>query len=306
MKILRGTRVLLKKAICSGWLLEKGYYIRRCRQAKELKRVSSCGSTSLLSTKCKKWLEIWLILKPNYQFDLHHLSPYNPHRIKELLIIICVLSCWFGVILMHWLESSVFCIISWTVTTCKIEIFIVNIDSIILLFLCNCRIEPKYQELQGKDVAKVAKDGIEVRVIAGESMGIQSPVYTRTPTMYLDFTLKPKAHLQQPIPPTWNSFVYIIEGEGIFGNAKSSPATAHHLLLLGSGDGLQVWNNSSSSLRFIVVGGKPIGEPVVQFGPFVMNTQEEIDQTIEDYEYCNNGFEKAKQWKSQALSGHDF
>ncbi|RWR71875.1 pirin-like protein [Cinnamomum micranthum f. kanehirae] len=167
-------------------------------------------------------------------------------------------------------------------------------------------IEPKYQELQGKDVAKVAKDGIEVRVIAGESMGIQSPVYTRTPTMYLDFTLKPKAHLQQPIPPTWNSFVYVLEGEGIFGNAKSSPATAHHLLLLGSGDGLQVWNNSSSSLRFIVVGGKPIGEPVVQFGPFVMNTQEEIDQTIEDYEYCNNGFEKAKQWKSQALSGHDF
>ena len=168
------------------------------------------------------------------------------------------------------------------------------------------RTEPKYQELQGKDVATVAKDGIEVRVIAGESMGIQSPIYTRTPSMYLDFTLKPKAHLQQAIPPTWNSFVYVLEGEGIFGNSKSSPVTAHHLLLLGSGDGLQVWNTSSSSLRFIVVGGKPIGEPVVQFGPFVMNTQEEIDQTIEDYEYCKNGFEEAKHWRSEALSGHDF
>ncbi|XP_058070730.1 pirin-like protein [Magnolia sinica] len=167
-------------------------------------------------------------------------------------------------------------------------------------------IEPKYQELQGKDAAKASKDGVEVRIIAGEALGIRSPVYTRTPTMYLDFTLKPKAHLQQPIPSSWNSFVYILEGEGVFGNSKSSPTMAHHILLLGPGDGLEAWNNSSKILRFVVIGGEPLGEPMVQFGPFVMNTQEEIDRTIDDYQYCINGFEKAKQWRSASAIGLDF
>lgn len=150
-----------------------------------------------------------------------------------------------------------------------------------------------------KDIAEASEDGIKVKIIAGESFGIKSPIYTRTPTMYLDFTLKPGAHLQQPIPITWNSFVYIIEGEGVFGNSKSAPVTAHHLLLLGfGGDGLHAWNKSSKVLRFILAGGEPLGEPVVQRGPFVMNTQQEIEQTIQDYENCKNGFEKARHWSS--------
>lgn len=135
-------------------------------------------------------------------------------------------------------------------------------------------------------------------------MGVKSPVYTRTPTMYLDFTLKPGAHLEQPIPESWNAFVYMLEGEGVFGNKKSSPVSAHHLLLLGPGDGLEAWNKSSKALRFILVGGEPLGEPIVQFGPFVMNTQEEIDQTVNDYENCVNGFEKARQWRSQSTMSH--
>lgn len=166
----------------------------------------------------------------------------------------------------------------------------------------NKMIDPRYQELQSKDIVTVAKDGIEVRVIAGEALGSQSPVYTRTPTMYLDFTLKQGAHLPQPIPRTWNSFVYVIEGEGVFGNSKASPVSAHNLLPLGSGDGLEVWNQSVNPLRFILVGGEPLGEPVAQYGPFVMNTQEEIDQTFYDYQNSVNGFEKAKFWKSQSLS----
>lgn len=83
------------------------------------------------------------------------------------------------------------------------------------------------------------------------------------------------------------------------GTQKNLPTTAHHLLLLGSGDGLEAWNKSLKPLRFVLVGGEPLGEPVVQLGPFVMNTQEEIDRTIEDYENCTNGFEKAKYWRSE-------
>ncbi|CAI9088290.1 OLC1v1022589C1 [Oldenlandia corymbosa var. corymbosa] len=172
----------------------------------------------------------------------------------------------------------------------------------------NKMIEPRYQELMSKDIEEVTRDGVRVKVIAGESMGIKSQVYTITPTMFLDFTLKPGAHLQQFIPPSWNAFVYTLEGEGVFGgNSKTASSSAvitpHHLLLLGSGgDGLEAWNKSSSSkpLRFVLVGGQPLGEPVAQMGPFVMNTQEEIDQTIEDYDNCVNGFENARHWRSEA------
>lgn len=159
-------------------------------------------------------------------------------------------------------------------------------------------IEPRYQELLSDDIEKAEQDGVEVRVIAGESMGIKSPVYTRTPTMYLDFTLKPRTQFHQDIPESWNSFVYIIEGEGVFGSSNSQPVSAHHVLVLGPGDGLSLWNRSSKPLRFVLIGGQPINEPVVQYGPFVMNTQDEIDQTIEDYHYCKNGFEMAKFWSS--------
>lgn len=161
-------------------------------------------------------------------------------------------------------------------------------------------IEPRYQELTSEDIPRAEKDGVEVRVIAGESMGVRSPVYTRTPTMYLDFTLRPRAQLHQSIPESWNSFVYIIEGEGVFGSHNSSPVSAHHVLVLGPGDGLSVWNKSSSKpLRFVLAGGQPLNEPVVQHGPFVMNTQAEIDQAIQDYYYSKNGFEMAKHWRSQ-------
>ncbi|KAL8462372.1 hypothetical protein ACS0TY_033416 [Phlomoides rotata] len=168
-------------------------------------------------------------------------------------------------------------------------------------------IEPRYQEMNSKDIVEAEKDGVKVRVIAGEALGIESPIYTRTPTMYLDFTLKPGAIIRQPIPDSWNAFVYVLEGEGIFGSSRSSPVSAHHLLLLGPGDGLEAQNKSSkSALRFILIGGEPLGEPVVQYGPFVMNTQEQIDQTIEDYENCTNGFEKARQWKSQSIVDFDY
>ena len=177
----------------------------------------------------------------------------------------------------------------------------VNVGPYKLSSCWTCRIEPRYQELQSSEIGCTSKNGVEVRVIAGESMGVQSPVYTQTPTMFLDFTLGPSAHLCQPLPPTWNSFVYVLDGEGVFGSEKSSPVGPHHLLLLGSGDGLDVWNPSLKPIRFVLVGGEPLGEPVAQLGPFVMNTEEELDQTIDDYQYCVNGFEKAKHWKSEAM-----
>ncbi|ONK78203.1 uncharacterized protein A4U43_C02F15610 [Asparagus officinalis] len=160
-------------------------------------------------------------------------------------------------------------------------------------------IEPRYQELKSKDIAQAEKDGVYVRVIAGEAFGIKSPVYTRTPAMYLDFTMKPGSQVNQSIPESWNAFIYIIEGDGIFGNPASPPVSSHHVIVLSSGDGVSVWNRSGNPLRFVLVGGQPLNEPVVQYGPFVMNTKAEIEQTFEDYHLCKNGFEKATHWRSR-------
>ncbi|KAG9143005.1 hypothetical protein Leryth_006269 [Lithospermum erythrorhizon] len=161
-------------------------------------------------------------------------------------------------------------------------------------------VEPAYQELPKEDIPRAEKDGVEVRVIAGEAMGVRSPVFTRTPTMYLDFTLQPGTEYHQTIPESWNAFAYIIEGEGCFSIPKSKPVTAHNLLVLGTGgQGLSVWNKSTKPLRFILVAGEPINEPIVQYGPFVMNTKAEIQQAIEDYQHCKNGFENARNWQAE-------
>uniref|UniRef100_A0A7N0U351 Pirin n=1 Tax=Kalanchoe fedtschenkoi TaxID=63787 RepID=A0A7N0U351_KALFE len=166
-------------------------------------------------------------------------------------------------------------------------------------------IAPMYQEIASQDIPETTQRGIKVRVISGQACQgsvARSQIHTITPTVYLDVTLPPGSHLHQSIPTSYNAFVYVLEGEGIFGTSSSSPASAHQLLLLGRGDGLEAWNRSEGGLRFILVGGEPLGDPVAQFGPFVMNTDEEIDQTIEDFEKGVNGFEKAHVWKSQVLS----
>eukprot|EP01018_Ginkgo_biloba_P006270 Gb_37035 [translate_table: standard] len=167
-------------------------------------------------------------------------------------------------------------------------------------------IEPKYQELEGRDIPKVEKDGVMASVIAGEALGIKSPVHTRIPTMYLDFTLKPQAVLNQHIPENWNAFVYVLEGEATFGDPNSPAIDAHHTLVLGNGNGLSVWNKSiNNSCRFVVIGGQPLNEQVVQYGPFVMNSRKQIKEAIEDYRFCRNGFERRNGWQSDPITPNE-
>eukprot|EP00850_Spirogloea_muscicola_P000328 SM000001S04730 [mRNA] locus=s1:1925122:1927162:+ [translate_table: standard] len=165
-------------------------------------------------------------------------------------------------------------------------------------------VDPRYQELGDKDIPRVEKDGVHVKVIAGTSLGTTSPVYTRTPTMYLDFTLQPGAEVHQPIQEGWNAFAYIVDGKGVFGSRDAEVTTASHTLKLGAGDGVSVWNTGDKPLRFMLIAGQPLGEPVVQYGPFVMNSQEEIQQTIRDYQLGMNGFEKAASWTASRRRNH--
>ena len=85
--------------------------------------------------------------------------------------------------------------------------------------------------------------------LVGEAFSVRSPVYTRTPTMYMDFTMQPGSKLQQPIPDGYNAFMYIIDGEGRYGRKKLAPGGAHHCLVLDPDDGMSMWNKSGAPLR---------------------------------------------------------
>ncbi|XP_020879610.1 putative pirin-like protein At3g59260 [Arabidopsis lyrata subsp. lyrata] len=161
--------------------------------------------------------------------------------------------------------------------------------------------EPKNLDMSSSEIPRADEYGVEVKVIAGESMGVKSPFYTKTPVMFLDFTLDPRVQTHQTVPESWTAFAYIIEGdEGVFSSSDSSTVQAHNVVVFGTGDEVSVWNTSSSrSLRFLLIAGEPIGEPVVERGPFVMNSQAEIDMTIRDYRNAQNGFEMAKHWRSE-------
>ncbi|CAN8280042.1 unnamed protein product [Cochlearia groenlandica] len=162
-------------------------------------------------------------------------------------------------------------------------------------------IEPETIEISSSEIPKAEEDGVEVKVIAGESMGVKSSFHTKVPIMFLDFTLEPKAHTYQTIPDSWTALAYVLEGdEGVFSSSDSSTVQAHSVVVFGTGDEVSVQNTSSHRpLRFLLIAGEPIGEPVVQHGPFVMNTHAEIDMTIGDYRSSTNGFELAKYWRSE-------
>ncbi|XP_051768108.1 pirin isoform X1 [Ctenopharyngodon idella] len=161
-------------------------------------------------------------------------------------------------------------------------------------------VEPQYQELKSKEIPKPSKDGVTVSVISGEALGVKSKVYTRTPTMYLDFMLKEGAKHLQPVPKGWTAFIYTLAGSLCTGpDDDLRTIEPHHTVVLEDGECIRIENKAAEESHFVLIAGAPINEPVVQHGPFVMNTQEEIDQTISDFRSATNGFERAKVWRSK-------
>lgn len=165
-------------------------------------------------------------------------------------------------------------------------------------------IQPAYQELLSKDIPVEKKDGVKVKVIAGESMGTKSPVYTRTPTMYLDFTMNRGSQFFQAIPNDWTAFVYVLSGTAKFGPLEKQHLGEPHctLVLSPDGDGIEIVNDGKEDCHFVLIAGQPLNEPVAQQGPFVMNTQEEVEEAFRDYSSGKNGFENARGWKSSVYA----
>jgi redox-sensitive bicupin YhaK (pirin superfamily) len=125
-------------------------------------------------------------------------------------------------------------------------------------------------------------------VIAGEVGAVQGPGSTYSPITIVHATLQPGAELDMPWNPNYNALVYVLAGRGSVG-PEHAPFREGQLALLGAGDSIRVaaeaqQDGRSGTLELFVLGGQPIREPVVQYGPFVMNTKAEIMQAFDDFQ----------------------
>ena len=144
---------------------------------------------------------------------------------------------------------------------------------------------PRYQSLEGEQVALVSSPdgGALVRVVAGEVAGQRGPGDTHTPIAFVHTTVSPGAQLSLPWRPDFNALVYVLSGRGGVG-AEARPIEGGQLAVLGAGDRITVRAaDGQEPLEAIVLGGRPIREPVAHYGPFVMNTREELQQAMDDY-----------------------
>jgi redox-sensitive bicupin YhaK (pirin superfamily) len=147
---------------------------------------------------------------------------------------------------------------------------------------------PRYQEIPAAHipVAQTEDGSVTVRVIAGEALGAKAVIQTRTPITYLHFTLQPGATMIQPVPKEYNAFVYVLEGAGLFGTEPAPGDDGQMVLFSQDGEDVVLSNPADAQrpLDLLLIAGVPLNEPVVRYGPFVMNTEAEIIQAIDDYQ----------------------
>jgi redox-sensitive bicupin YhaK (pirin superfamily) len=151
---------------------------------------------------------------------------------------------------------------------------------------------PRYQEILSQRIPEVRCAGdVLVRVIAGAVKGVRGPVTEIVADpLYLDVTIPPGAAFSLPIERGHTAFAYLFEGAGYFGLPDDGAAMEQEaamlvrtpkLVILGDGDLFQA-SAGSTPARFLLVSGKPLYEPIARYGPFVMNTREEIEQALRD------------------------
>jgi redox-sensitive bicupin YhaK (pirin superfamily) len=144
---------------------------------------------------------------------------------------------------------------------------------------------PRYQEFPAAALPVVTPAaGVQVKLVAGELDGARGPVTgIATQPLYQDITLTPGAHYTAPVPDTHRAFVYVFEGEVTAGpDAARQPVQKGQMGVLGGGDHLELVAGGQGG-RLLLIAGLPLGEPVARYGPFVMNTTEEIHQAFADF-----------------------
>lgn len=146
-------------------------------------------------------------------------------------------------------------------------------------------IAPRYQEIASENIPIASSDDgkVQVKVIAGEALGVQARIETRTPILYQHFSLQPGGSIVHPVPKAFRVFAYPLSGTGRFG-PKGQPVRAQHMVAFGDDGDSVTLSAGDEPLEVLLIGGVPLNEPIVRHGPFVMNTEDEIRQAVADYQ----------------------
>ncbi len=151
-------------------------------------------------------------------------------------------------------------------------------------------VDPRYQDIRPDSVALLTSPdgGALLRVIAGELGEHRGPGSTHTPITMVHATVSPGARVELPWDRSYNALAYVLSGKGTVGPAHQ-PIGSGQLAVFGPGNGVSVAADTDQDTRHpaldvLLLGGRPIGEPVAHYGPFVMNTRAELQQAVEDFQ----------------------
>jgi redox-sensitive bicupin YhaK (pirin superfamily) len=146
---------------------------------------------------------------------------------------------------------------------------------------------PWYQDFVAGQIPQFEHAGVKVSVIAGASHGVAGAVQREhTEPLYLDLQLSPGARFEQPLAATHNAFVYVYEGEARVGDGAGARAVPSQRMAILSNEAQStgvVISAAGAPVRALLIAGQPLNEPIVQYGPFVMNSTEQIHQAVEDF-----------------------
>lgn len=166
--------------------------------------------------------------------------------------------------------------------------------------------EPRYRDLRAKEIPETTADNgkVHVKVISGKAYETESlKELAYTPVWLLDFTVRPGGRVKQALPKGWNAFAYLLNGTTIFSTGgESRPIEQYHNVVFEKdGDSIEahVDEGAEKESRFILVAGLPLDQPIVQYGPFVVTSRDEVMQAMSDYQTHSNGFERAYNWESE-------
>lgn len=162
-------------------------------------------------------------------------------------------------------------------------------------------VAPAYKDLKAESIPTVFLDqgDIEIRVIGGTSCNVSVPIPPIGGCWYFHMKFhKSRSGFRQDLPPSWTSFLYIITGSLSVDQSEAFPELTAVVLSSETGENHVFLCAEEDNTEIILLAAEPLNQPVARFGPFVMNTKEELQKALLDYRMEINGFENARRWKS--------